>query len=78
MNFKSVGVWFCFGFFPPCKLRQSLFNSKAAEVGMKRKGLFLEPNVHYCYLPYFLHAKGVGLREYPRSIKYSNRIEIII
>lgn len=45
---------------------------------MERKGLFLELNVHYCYLPYFLCTKGMGLREYPQSIKYSNMTELII
>lgn len=67
---------FGFGFF--LKLKQSLFNCKAGEVGVERKGLFLEPNVHYWCLPYFLHAKGMGLREYPQSIKNSNTIELIL
>lgn len=70
---------FGFGFdLPLFKLRQSLLNFKATEVGVERKGPFLEPNDHYCCLPYFLRAKGMGLREYPQSINCSNTIELII
>lgn len=75
VNFKSAGVsvWFLS---PVCSSKVSLIPKLWG--GVERQGLFLEPTVHYCYLPYFLHAKGMGLREYPLSIKYSNTIELII
>lgn len=70
---------FGFGFdLPLFKLKQSVLNFKTTEVGVERKGLFLELNDHYCCLPYFLRAKGMWLREYPQSIKCSNTIELII
>lgn len=36
----------------------------------------VESNVYYCLFAIF--CKGMGLREYPQSIKYSNTIEVII
>lgn len=75
VNFKSAGVsvWFLS---PVCSSEVSLIPKLRG--GVERQRLFLEPTVHYCYLPYFLHAKGMGLREYPLSIKYSNTIELKI